>query len=385
MTPEDKIRLLQEAIRGPDDCFALRSHAPDRDPPWYWRPVYTKLTDDLVRRHLTGEIEIGSYALIPGATPREHPRCRWIAADFDGKRPGSDWENDVRQFLSFLVESGANILVNRSRSGLGVHVRVLFRDPVPAWMARRWMQAWVDESAIVDEIDDLKPTSFDRLIPMQDTLRMDLTDDGHRRPGNLVGAPMHRKLARSHGGTLPISLEAALRGDFDADGKHWEHLVQALERREWGETELLAALKDAPGDDDGSPPPPPDHYPNRALTVLQGDAASTELYITRRHCEFFVHLARGAEQPYAVWVALATQLHRFGEAGRELFHELSALDPRYKPRLVDQKWDQTADMHPNRCDTIAALGWRCPHLGTNRCRGAKAPAYFAEHQHYEPL
>lgn len=387
LSAEDKVRFFMEATQGPTDCHALRSYDPGREQAWYWRPVYAPMTDEVARRHMSGDIEVGTYALVPGATEREFPRCWWIAADFDGKKQGCDWEADVQKFLGFITESGANLLVNRSRSGKGVHVRALFRETVPAWMARRWMQAWLEESSVVSEIDDAIPSSFDRLIPMQDTLRFDLTDSGHRRPGNLVGAPMHKRLAASTGGTLPISTEAALAGNFEPDGRHWEHLVHALEGRAWGEKELREALVDAPGSDTGQPPPMTGGlaYPNRSLPVLSEHQADLELLATRRHCAFFRYLQAGGEQPYALWVAFASQLHRFGEAGHDLFHEVSALDPRYKAHAVEQKWKQTAEMRPMRCDTLVEMGFRCPHLTTKRCNGARSPAFFAECSGYEPL
>lgn len=384
LSPADKVRFLMEATRGPDDCHAFRSFDPGREQQWYWRPVYGPVTGEAVMRHLAGQIEIGSYSLIPGATSADFPTCRWIGADFDGKKQGADWEHDVQRFLAMLVDTRANILVNRSRSGRGAHVRVLFREPVLGWMARRWMQAWLEESGVVSEIDDEIPSSFDRLCPMQDTLRLDLTYDNHRRPGNLLGSPMNKKLADLQGGTLPIAPESALVGEFEPDGKHWDHLVRAVERRDWGSDELRAALLDAPGGDDGKPPTGM-HYGNYKLTVLTGDAANLELLVMRRHCAFLQYLQAGGNQPYSLWVALASQLHRYGEAGHNAFHELSQLDARYKAHTTETKWDQTVDMQPMRCDTLVDMGFKCPHLTTRRCNGAKTPAYFPEHAGYEPI
>jgi len=381
----DKVRFLRDATRGPEDCHALRSWDPSREQPWFWRPVYMDVSDETLIRHMTGQIEIGSYALVPGTKYNDLPKCWWIAADFDGKKQGCDWQSDVQRFLACIVDSGANFLVNRSRSGQGVHVRVLFRELVPGWMARRWMQAWLEESGVISEIDDAIPSSFDRLIPMQDTLRLDLTYDMHRRPGNLVGSPMHKKLADARGGTLPISPQAALMGAFEPDGRHWEHLVRAVEERAWGEDELRSALLNAPGSNSVDPPTG-NLYTNRALTVLHGDAADEGLLIARRHCAFFQYLQAGGDQPYSLWVALASQLHHFGAAGHDAFHELSQLDRRYSAIGTEQKWEQTVEMHPMRCDTLVDMGFRCPHLNPRRrCNGAQAPAYFPEHIGYEPL
>lgn len=380
---DDKVRLLRVSTQGASDCFAQRVHAPNRDPAHYWRPAHRELPDSLLIAHMAGQIELGTYPMVPTGKGLL-PGVWWIGADFDGKRYGSDWESDVQKFLECLVDTGANILVNRSRSGKGAHVRVLFRSLVPAWMARRWMTAYLEESGIVSEFDSGIPTSFDRLCPPQDTLREDPTDWGERRPGNLFGMPMHKGLAVRNGGTLPVAVEEATAGNFEPDGRHWEHLARAVEERAWDEAELRAALVNAPGKNDLVAPSGV-AYSNRALTVLQGGTADIALLITRRHCEFLRYFQAGGNQPYELWMALAAELHHFGEAGREAFHELSALDPRYSAHKTQQKWDQTADMRPVRCDKLVHMGWRCPHLDKPRCNGAKTPAYFSERAAYDPL
>jgi len=378
----DKIRLLREATRGPDDVFALRSDAGGVGAPW--SPVYSPLSDDNVYMHLAGLIEIGSYPLIP--VDDDLPRVWWIAADFDGKRQGTYWTDDVRKATRFLLDSGANVLVNLSRSARGAHVRVLFKEPVPAWMARRWMQAWLEEAEVVE--DDMRdyPTSFDRLIPPQDTLLSGFTRTGNRRPGNLIGSPCNGRLAKQNGGTLPIDPERAALGEFEPDGQHWHHVAEAIERRSWGIVELAQALADAPGTADLSPPAPapmPRLYGNGA--PLPTVDARGVLDFTANHCEFMRYVRQPGAFTYHLWIALASQLHRYGEEGRSVFHKISAIDPRYSAVATDRKWEQTADMHPINCSTLVGHGYRCPHLGTNRCGGAAAPAYFHERAYYEPL
>lgn len=378
----DKIRLLRDATRGPDDVFALRSDAGGVGAPW--NPVYATLSDDNIQMHLSGIIEIGSYPLLP--VEDDLPRVWWIGADFDGKRPGTYWKNDVRQATRFLLDTGANLLVNLSRSAQGAHVRVLFKEPVPAWMARRWMQAWLEEAEVVE--DDMRdcPTSFDRLIPPQDTLLSGVTRNGNRRPGNLMGSPLNGRLAKLHGGTLPLDPKRAAMGEFDPDGQHWRYVAEALDGRAWGTAELAQQLADSPGKPDlaaPTPAPPPRLYGiGGPLPVLDARGA---LDFTANHCEFMRYVRQPGAFTYHLWVALASQLHRFGEEGRAVFHKIGAIDPRYSAVATDRKWDQTADMHPIKCSTLVGHGYRCPHLGTNRCAGAAAPAYFYEHAYYEPL
>jgi hypothetical protein len=376
MTPEDKVRILRELTRGADDVYALRGEE-------HWRPVYGKLNDSMLVRHLTGDVEVGSYPLLP--TGNELPTVWWIAADFDGKRTGSDWESDVTRATSFMLETGCSILVNRSRSGDGAHVRAPFKEPVPAWMARRWMTAWLEEAQVVREEGDSfdVPSSFDRLIPPQDTLLTGLTKFSQRRPGNLIGSPLNGKLARRKGGTLPICPEMASKGKFEPDGRHWFWASKALEERSWGVSELRAGLAETPGVPDLNPPAGYRRLDGAyALRVIKAD--DTHLDFSAHFCEFFKQMAEG-KLTYELWVALASQLHRFGEAGKGLFHQISSTDPRYDPDNTEMKWDQTSDMMPVRCDTLASKGWTCPHLRTERCGGAMAPSYFHDHQEHESL
>lgn len=390
LSPEDKVRILRELTRGPDDVFALRGARG-------WQPVYTGVSDAHLAMHLAGTIEVGSYALLP-PDPGQLPRCWWVAADFDGKTCKSckhgnprgtrycescglalgDWETDVQRATRFLMDTGANVFVNLSRSAAGAHVRVLFREPVPAWMARRWMRAWLDEAQVTEESDEGIPSTFDRIIPPQDSLPagsnpMARTTGDVRYIGNLIGSPLQRTLALRSGGTLPLDASAVANGDFDPDGHHWLHAVRAVESREWGDAELAEALVDAPGLDETALKAPAVAREAAFLPVI---AESGPLDFTLKHCEFMRMMASANTQPYELWVALASHLHRFGDHGLAAFHEISARDSRYRADETDRKWRQTEMMHPVRCDTLATWGWRCKHLDTPRCNGAWNPATF---------
>jgi len=385
LSSDDKVRLLRDLTRGADDVFAVRT---DKAAGWSWRPVYAPLPDGHVLLHLGGAIEIGSYALIPFGNGK-HPNVRWIAADFDGKKPNVDWEHDVQQTVEFLLDTGAPLFVNLSRSAHGAHIRVLFNEPVPAWMARRWMNAWLEEAGVLaqpeDALSDGSPQSFDRLIPPQDFLTGMLTEDGNRKPGNLVGSPLNGKCAKKNGGTLPLDPREVARGNFEPDGKHWEHAIAALDARSWGVAELRQALADAPGSPLMTIPESGGGYgtPGYRLPVLRGNSKQLEYSAT--FCEFMKHVSEPRNQTYQLWVALATQLHRFGEEGRLAFHELSKTDTRYSATETEHKWRETEGLSPVRCDTLVAWGFRCPHLRGPRCAGAKAPAYFADHTDAEIL
>lgn len=377
---EKKVRLLRELTRSCDDAYALRTH---KNNGWSWRPVYAPLSDNAIALHLAGSIEIGSYALVPNGNGLL-PNVRWIGADFDGKKQYTEWERDVQMATEFLIETGAPLSVNLSRSGMGAHIRVLFNEPVPAWMARRWFNAWLEEAGVLTSDDDLHdgtPQSFDRLIPPQDFLTTMIEADGNRSVGNLLGSPLNKKCAEeNNGGSLVLDPYKVVEGDFTPDGMHWEHVETALNKRTWGVAELQKALDDAPGSPASTPPS--SNYKTR-LPIVTGD--SGQLGYTMMFCEFMRHMRDPRNQTYQLWVALASQLHRFGPSGNEAFHMISSAYSGYKASETERKWNETANMHPIRCDTLVSWGYRCPHLTTIRCGGAKCPTYFAEHTFAEIL
>ena len=392
MDVPEKIRLLREATRGADDVYALRGdHG--------WSPVYAALDDALVLMHLNGDIELGNYVSYP--VPRGLSLCWWVGADFDGKptgrRAGSIWQRDVERAVSFLQATGATLLVNLSRSAQGAHVRALFKDPVPQWMARRWMNAWLDEAQCTgkDTFDEI-PSSFDVLCPPQDTLPTGIDPKrGRRHIGNLLGSPCNARHARRNGGTLPVDVDAAAKGIFEPDGRfvgegeskhfepngeHWKHLAKAVASRTWTLEDMREQLADAPGANPVEPDVPSGEP--RPLSLVQIGGA---VEFTAKFCEFMRHMRQGGAQDYHQWFALAAQLHHFGDDGNAMFHEISSLDPSYREADAQKKWDQTAGTHPVKCTTLVRLGFRCPHLDDNRCAGAAAPAFFFEHAEFEPL
>lgn len=381
LSPQEKIAALRELTRGADDVYAVYGLT-NRENEGRWRPCYGPIEDHVLRLHMSGAIEIGSYPMLPTDT---WPNVWWVLADFDGKRPGTDWKRDVRAAVEFLMDhEGCPCFVNMSRSGHGAHIRMLFKEPVPAYLARRWMRSWLEEAGVIVEQEDWGevPPSFDRLIPPQDSLSGGINDDGYRLPGNLAGSPLHAGHARNNGGSLPLDTAQVARGNFEPDGRHWEHVMTALERRAWGRDELIAAIAECPGD--VSTKAPVGTGIHRALPVVAGNGR--ELEYVRTFCSFMQEMNQPHMQSYALWVALATQLHRFGEDGRQAFHEISSMDAsRYDPKDTDQKWEQTAQLHPVRCETLVRNGYRCPHLDDDRCNGAPAPSYFMKYQYAEIL
>jgi hypothetical protein len=365
-----KVDLFRRAFVGADHVYAIRTATG-------WQPVHTRLRDKDIVDHLRGRIEIGSYPILESRDQGGWPMCRWIGADFDGKRPGTSWEPDALRAMQFFGE--APVVFNMSRSGKGAHIRALFSEPVPTWLARRWMLAWLEESGVTRaDGDEEMPTSFDRCIPSQDDL-------GREKIGSLLGCPLNSdRMTQTGTGTLLLSAEAASqRGRVEVVevDQHWGYL-ESLIARAWSRTQLEAAVVESSCVLGLSVPP------KRSDTMhLNVIADESLLHFSASFCEFLKWCASHPSMVgYEAWVALAANLHTFGGAGRDLFHSLSALDrSRYNADATEWKWQSTADLGPVRCDTIGKLGFRCPHLGTPRCGGAVTPAHFHHWTRYEPI
>ena len=115
------------------------------------------LTDDIILKHLKGEITIGIYPLLPGDL------CNFLAIDFDKKT----YENDVSAFWSICDELDIPVYVERSRSGNGAHVWIFFEESISARIARKMGNILLTKTM---EKASLELDSYDRLFPNQDTM-----------------------------------------------------------------------------------------------------------------------------------------------------------------------------------------------------------------------
>jgi hypothetical protein len=146
---EERVALFASLFRGRPDVFATRwesqtqagrsGWAPRCDNEW--RPGVCEkprvkcaaclqrrlvaFSEAEVRRHLEGRQTIGIYPLLSDET------CRLVAIDLDGPT----WREEADALRECAVEAGVPVLVERSRSGRGAHMWVLFSQPVAARVA----------------------------------------------------------------------------------------------------------------------------------------------------------------------------------------------------------------------------------------------------------
>ena len=221
-TAEGRVALFQLLFRGRDDVFATRwesTRSPGRSG-WAprcsneWRTgvchkpkvkcaecasrQFVALTSIELRRHLEGRQTIGIYPLLTDET------CWLVAIDLDGDA----WRQDVSALRASAQELGIPVLIERSRSGDGAHLWVLFSKPVPAHVARSVGSLLLTRAMSRRAI---AMSSYDRLFPSQDTMPAGGL-------GNLIALPLQRQ-RRGAGCTV------FLDGELEPYPDQWAYLA----------------------------------------------------------------------------------------------------------------------------------------------------------------
>ncbi|MBR5383226.1 MAG: DEAD/DEAH box helicase family protein, partial [Clostridia bacterium] len=220
---------------------------------------WSQLTQRILMAHLRGDKPdgtdvIGVYPLLPDET------CNFLAFDFDnhdsdlaeandGANDGPGWMEEVDTLRAICKQQGLFPLVERSRSGKGAHVWLIFDEPVPASLARRFGSALLTKGAETINLKSFK--SYDRMLPAQDKI-----PSGGL--GNLIALPLQ-------GQALKRGNSAFIDEYWHAYPDQWEQLrnVPRISRtwiedklREWHmESEPLGVLSvtDEQGEDKPKP------------------------------------------------------------------------------------------------------------------------------------
>ena len=180
ISSEEKVKIFMEVFKGRTDLYAKRWTSNKTGKSGYL-PVCKNefstykcdkprvkcsecpyrellpLTDDVVLKHLKGEMTIGIYPLLPGDL------CNFLAIDFDKKT----YEKDVSAFWNICDELSIPVYVEKSRSGNGAHIWIFFEESIPARVARKMGNILLTKTM---EKASLELDSYDRLFPNQDTM-----------------------------------------------------------------------------------------------------------------------------------------------------------------------------------------------------------------------
>jgi len=202
-SPEAKIALYRSFFRGRDDVYPRRFESRRSGKSGYqpacaneWAagvcekpkvkcPVcphrrFLPVTDEVIRRHLSGQDAAG-HDFVMGVYPMlQDETCFFLAADFDK----THWQEDAAAILETCRRMDLAAALERSRSGNGGHVWMFFDEAIPAALARRLGSHILTKT--MERRPDIGLDSYDRFFPNQDTL----PQGGF---GNLIALPLQKR------------------------------------------------------------------------------------------------------------------------------------------------------------------------------------------------
>jgi hypothetical protein len=158
----------------------------------------TKLTDELISKHINGEKFLIFHPLHSDNT------CKSISIDFDDHEDEKkliklDPHKDIIKFMEVANIFDINCCAERSRSGEGYHVHILFDNPVSAVKARRIVYFLLEEAQLINN-DEVNHSSYCSMYPKQDAVN---SDGGS---GNGISLPFNGSAAE-YGNTLLLDPE----------------------------------------------------------------------------------------------------------------------------------------------------------------------------------
>lgn len=126
---------------------------------------------------------IGLYPLL------EDDTCKLIVFDFDNhdnkNSENNDWKDEIDAIRKICHENGIDVLIERSRSGNGAHAWILFKEFVPASLAREFGLLLIEKGSQSINLKSFR--YYDRIFP---------TQDHSEGLGNLVALPLQGQALR---------------------------------------------------------------------------------------------------------------------------------------------------------------------------------------------
>jgi superfamily II DNA or RNA helicase len=192
LSTSQKLKLFYSYFRGRPDVYATKwqsksgkkGFSPHGEGRWVVKDgrnrkeidTYYPYTLETVNDHIRTEkydfkMGAGIYPMLADDT------TYLVVMDFDSEGA----EEEAKAVISVCRKNDIDILIERSQSGQGIHIWLFFETAIAASTARLFAQLILRHA--MAELDVINFSSFDRMIPMQDTLPS-------KGFGNIIALPL---------------------------------------------------------------------------------------------------------------------------------------------------------------------------------------------------
>lgn len=318
------------------ECYARARWVPERDR--YEFPIVKKpLTPEIAEMHVRGKTILGAVA------SDAEGKTNNVGLDLDAHFAEQNPAKAALKFIQTAQALDVPVIIHSSKSGKGAHIRTLFSDRIPTFLARAMYVALVITAGLNGE------KAVDKVWPPSHGL-------------GVLALPYNAQCARAAGGCLalhPNTLrpldkdeQACVVNDTEEMGRDQ---VESVLRHLGVHTEAEAAVLSGAARHNGS-------FVDQGRVVRNGtDAGIQEMM---HHCEAVARLRDHAtEVSYEFWFSMMTNFRPF-IGGLEIFTALSQLDPaRFEQKVLDRSWKAISG-GPRMCMHLDTT-WTCPLYG--RC------------------
>ena len=275
--------------------------------------------DELAAKaHLTGQHFLGAYAIDKDST------VGFFALDFDKDELEARKEARRHQ-ATFLREAGIRTYIERSRSGNGYHLWGFFEERVNAGELRFALEPYIEDSK-----------TYDRMFPNQDGTT-------ELRPyGNLIALPLYGPNVKEHKSVF-IEIDPTNYTVTEIDNQK-QYLFDVEKISKDKIQKLFAKRKEIYVPDLGG---------RKRVGETEGLDGLYKVIHPDVGCEWVKWaLENPTEVTEPEWYTLACQFAQLN-GGRDAFHDASSQDPRYDPKVTDEKFDHAMETNaPHGCKYI---------------------------------
>jgi hypothetical protein len=307
-------------------------------------PLFTgPISEALAESHVKGKTLLG------GVASDDSGFTTSVGLDVDKHLPGQKPREASRRFIRCAEVLNIPVVVHSSKSGVGTHIRTLFKERVPSFLARALYVSLVIAAGIN------RNSAVDRIWPPTHGL-------------GVLALPYNGRAALEKKGCLaldPHNFEPLSKADQTAAVLGAEKLAKSeVEKILWGmgiKTEQEACIMSGTGLKN-------DHPGERQ--IKSGTDGGIQLLVNE--CLAAKRLRDEARTiSYEFWFGMLTNFRPF-IGGYEIFRAMSQLDPsRFNVDALDKSWKAVSG-GPRMCMNLDHK-WKCEKMVSGECI-ARSPA-----------